>query len=140
MSDDDEKRPIATELSARLLQQGRRSVAARIQLQYRATDPYAVEMTIRLPDQKPMPWLFGRDLLDDGLRHESGVGDVRIAPCPQAPTELLHVRLRDDIAAVDLEMRFAPVAEFLRQAYLQVPRGAEGLFVLIEDDVSPLVG
>jgi hypothetical protein len=140
MNDDREDRPIATELSARLLQQGSKSAAARIHLQYRSTDAYAIEMTIRLRDQKAITWLFGRDLLDDGLRQESGLGDVRIAPCPQAPTALLHVTLRDDICAVDLEMRSAPVAEFLRLTYLEVPHGTEGLFVLIEDDVSALVG
>jgi Streptomyces sporulation and cell division protein, SsgA len=139
VSSDHEESPIATELSARLLQRGSRSVAARIHLQYRSTDPYAVEMTIRLRNQKPITWLFGRDLLDDGLRQQSGVGDVRIAPCPQAPTALIHVTLRDDIGAVDLEMRFAPIAEFLWVTYLQVPQGSEGLFVRIEDDVSALV-
>jgi Streptomyces sporulation and cell division protein, SsgA len=139
VSSDHENRPIATELSARLLQPGSKSVAARIHLQYRSTDPYAVEMTIRVREQPPIRWTFGRDLLDDGLRQQSGVGDVRIAPCPQAPTALLHVTLRDGIGAVDVEMRFATVAEFLWLTYLQVPQGTEVLFVLIEDDVSDLV-
>jgi Streptomyces sporulation and cell division protein, SsgA len=139
MSLDRDDLPIAIELSARLLQQGSSSVAARIHLQYKSNDPYAIEMTIRLRDQTPITWMFGRDLLDDGLRQESGVGDVRIAPCPQGPTALLHITLRDDIGAVDLEMLRAPIAEFLQLSYLRVPRGTEGLFVLIEDDVSALV-
>jgi Streptomyces sporulation and cell division protein, SsgA. len=139
MSNDRENRPIATELSARLLQQGSSSVAARIHLQYRSTEPYAVEMTIRVRDQKPITWMLGRELLDDGLRQQSGVGDVTITPCPQAPTALLHVTLRDDIGGADLEMRSEPVAEFLRLTHLHVPPGTEGLFVLIEDDVSALV-
>lgn len=41
MSSDRESLPITTELSARLLQPGSKSVAARIHLQYRSTDPYA---------------------------------------------------------------------------------------------------
>jgi hypothetical protein len=139
MSEDREDHPIVTELSARLLQQGSRSVAARIHLQYRSTDPYAVEMTIRLRHQRPITWLFGRDLLDEGLRQEAGEGDVRVTPCPRAPTALLHVALRDDIDAVDLEMRFPPIAEFLRLTYLQVPQGSESVFVLIADDVSALI-
>jgi hypothetical protein len=97
MSNDRENRPIATELSARLLQQARRSVAARIHLQYRSSDPYAIEAAIRLRDQGPVTRLFGRDLFDDGLRQESGMGDVRIAPCPQAPMALVHVTLRDHV-------------------------------------------
>jgi hypothetical protein len=139
MSNDRANRPIATELSARLLQLGGRSGAARIHLQYRSTDPYAVELTIRVRGQKPITWLFGRELLDDGLRQPSGVGDIRIAPCPLAPTALLHVTLRDDVGAIDLEMRFAPVAEFLQLTYLQVAQGTEGLFVAVEDDVRALV-
>jgi hypothetical protein len=138
MSRDREVRPVTTELSARLLQQGTRSAAARIQFQYRSAEPYAVELTIRVRDQGQITWMFGRDLLDDGLRQHSGVGDVTITPCPQAPTALLHVTLRDDIGAADLEMRSEPIAEFLRLTYLQVPQGTEGLFVLIEDDVSAL--
>jgi Streptomyces sporulation and cell division protein, SsgA len=136
VTSDREDGPTTVELSARLLQQGSGSVAARIHLQYRSNEPYAVEMTIRIRDQKPITWMFGRELLDDGLRQRSGVGDVTIAPCPQAPTVLLHVKLRDDIGAADLEMRSEPVAEFLRRTYLQVPLATEGLFVLIEDDVS----
>ena len=66
------------------------------------------------------------------------MGDVRIAPCSKAPTGLLHIKLHDDIGAADLEMRSMPVSEFLRLCYLQVPAGTEGLFVIIEDDVSAL--
>jgi Streptomyces sporulation and cell division protein, SsgA len=136
VSNDHDNRPLAADLSARLLHRGSKSVAARIHLKYRSTDPYAVEMTIRVRDQKPITWMFGRELLDDGLRQQSGLGNVTITPCPQAPTVLVHVKLRDDIGAADLEMRSEPVAEFLRLTYLQVPEGTEGLFVVIEDDVS----
>jgi hypothetical protein len=138
MRSDRDNLPMTAELSARLLQGGNRSVAARIHLRYRSTDPYAVEMTIRVRDQQPITWMFGRELLDNGLRQHSGVGDVTITPCPQAPTALLHVKLRDHIGSADLEIRAEPIAEFLRLTYLHVPTGTEGLFVLIEDDVSAL--
>lgn len=138
MNRDRDSQPMTAELSARLLQPNNGSVAARIHLQYDSSDPYAVTMTIRVRDQKPIRWMFSRELLDDGLHQPSGMGDVRITPCPQAPTALLHVKLRDDIGAADLEMRSTPVSEFLRLCYLQVPAGTEGMFVVVEDDVSAL--
>jgi len=129
---------VNAELSARLLRPGSGSVAARINLMYDRTDPYAVVMTVRVPGGEPITWTFGRDLLDDGLRRATGVGDVTVAPCPQAPTALFHVTLRDDVSDAVMEVRLAPVAEFMRSAYALVPPGREGLFLLVEDDVSAL--
>jgi hypothetical protein len=136
MNRDRDSQPMTAELSAWMLQPNYVAVAARIHLLYDSSDPYAVTMAVCVQDQKPIRWMFSRELLDDGLRQPSGIGDVTITPCPQAPTAMLHVKLRDDIFAADLEMRSLPVTEFLRLSYLQVPAGTEGLFVLIEDDVS----
>jgi hypothetical protein len=130
--------PVTAELSGRVLRPGSGSVAARLHLRYDSTDPYAVVMTVRLPGGKPIPWIFGRQLLDDGLSRTSGAGDVTVAPCPQAPSVLLHVTLRDDVSDAVLEMRLAPIKEFLLVTYGLVPPGREGLFLLVEDDVSAI--
>ena len=129
---------VTAELSARVLWPGSGSVAARIHLQYRSTDPFAVQMTIRVRGNEPSTWTFGRELLDDGLRRASGVGDITVEPCPQAPTVLLHVTLRDDVSEAALELRRAPIAEFVSETYDAVPAGHERLFLLVDDDVSAL--
>jgi hypothetical protein len=53
---------------------------------------------------------------------------------------LFHVTLRDDANTAVLELRLAPVAEFMRTTYGLVPSGSEGSFLIIEDDVSPIAG
>jgi hypothetical protein len=68
----------------------------------------------------------------------SGVGAVTVEPCPKAPTVLLHVTLRDAVSDAALELRRAVVAEFLSRTYETVPRGREGLFLIVDDDVSAL--
>jgi hypothetical protein len=103
-------------------------------------DPYAITMTVHVRGQDEVTWLFSRELLDEGLRQTSGVGDVTISPCPQAPADLFHLTLRNDANSAVLELRVAPVAEFMRTTYGLVPSGSEGSFLIIEDDVSPIAG
>jgi hypothetical protein len=129
---------VTAELSARMLWPGSGSVAARVLLQFSSADPLAVLMTIRVRGFDPNTWIFARELLDDGLRRMSGVGAVTVAPCPNAPTVLLHVTLRDAVSDAALELRGAVVAEFLSRTYETVPRGREGLFLVVDDDVSAL--
>jgi hypothetical protein len=131
---------VDAELSARVLQPGSGSWAARTRLGYDPADPYAINMTVHVRDQDEVTWLFSRELLDEGLRQTSGVGDVSISPCPQAPSDLIHVTLRNDANSAVLELRAAPVAEFIRTTYRLVPSGSEGSFLTIEDDVSPIAG
>jgi hypothetical protein len=130
--------PVTAELSGRVLSPGSGLVAAGIQLSYDLTDPYAVVMKVLLPGNKLIPWTFGRELLDDGLSRTSGAGDVTVAPCPQAPSVLLHVTLRDDVADAVLEMGMAPIKEFLLLTNELVPPGSEGQFLVVEDDVSAI--
>jgi hypothetical protein len=129
---------LTADLSGRVLSPGSGLVTARIQLRYDSTDPYAVHMTVRLPGGQPIPWTFGRELLDDGLSGTSGAGDVTVAPCPQSLSVLLHVTLRDDVSAAVLEIEVAPIKEFLLLTHGLVPPGCEGLFLRVEDDVSSI--
>jgi hypothetical protein len=132
--------PVTAELNGRVLSPGSGLVAARIQIRYEPTDPYAVLMTIRLPGGRPIPWTFARELLDGGLRGTSGTGDVTVAPCPQAPSVLLHVTLRDEVSDAVLEMGLAPIKEFLVLTCELVPPGSEGTFLRVEDDLSSIAG
>jgi len=93
-ADDGER--LTTQLSARVLRPGSGSLAARIHLSYGPGDPYAVVMVIRVPGNAEVRWMFSRDLLAEGIRCSSGMGDVTVAPCPEVPSDLLHMTLRND--------------------------------------------
>jgi Streptomyces sporulation and cell division protein, SsgA len=138
MSDHRDVGSVTAELSGLVLSPDSRSFATGIHLRYVSTDPYAVVMTVGLPGEEPIPWTFGRELLDDGLSGTCGAGDVSVAPCPQAPSFLLHVTLRDDVSHAVLQMGTASTKEFLRRTYELVPRGSESSFLLVEDDVSAI--
>ncbi len=127
-----------TQLSARILSHGSGSLAARIELSYDPGDPYAVVMAIRVPGDDVVRWIFGRDLLAEGTHRASGMGDVTVAPCPEAPADLLHMTLRDDVRTAVIEMRLASISGFLDSTYDSVPAGWEGMFLKIDDDVRSI--
>jgi hypothetical protein len=135
-ADDGER--LTTQLSARVLRPGSGSLAARIHLSYGPGDPYAVVMVIRVPGNAEVRWMFSRDLLAEGIRCSSGMGDVTVAPCPEVPSDLLHMTLRNDVSSAVMEMRLAPIKEFLRSTYELVPAGWEGVFLKVDDDVRAI--
>jgi hypothetical protein len=127
-----------TQHAARVLRPGRGSLAARIHLSYSRRDPYAVAMWIMESGGEGVSWIFSRELLAEGTRCTSGLGDVSVAPCPEAPSDLLHLTLRSDVGAAVMEMRLAPIIEFLRSTYELVPAGQESMFLKVDDDVRAI--
>jgi hypothetical protein len=135
-ADDGER--LTTQLSARVLRPGSGSLAARLHLSYDPRDPYAVVMVIRVMDNQEVSWMFSRDLLAEGTRCSSGMGDVTVAPCPEVPSDLLHMTLRNDVSSAVMEMRSVPIEEFLQSTYEVVPAGWEGMFLKVDDDVRAI--
>jgi hypothetical protein len=129
---------LTTQLSARILRPGSGSLAARIHLSYDPWDPYAVVMMIRVAGGEEVRWMFSRELLAEGTHCSSGMGDVTVAPCPAAPSDLLHMTLRNDVRAAVMELRLAPIDEFLASTYELVPAGWEGMFLKVDDDVRAI--
>jgi hypothetical protein len=95
-------------------------------------------MVIRVPGGQEVTWMVGRDLLAEGTRCPSGMGDVTVAPCPEAPSDLLHMTLRTDVSAAVMELRLAPIDEFLASTYEVVPAGWEVMFLKVDDDVRAI--
>ena len=52
----------------------------RAEVRYYRSDPLAVEMRLSVDGEPAVSWVFGRDLLIEGLRRPCGVGDVRLYP------------------------------------------------------------
>ncbi|GAA1965710.1 SsgA family sporulation/cell division regulator [Kitasatospora viridis] len=91
-------------------------------LEYDAADPYAVRLTFHLPGDAPVTWVFGRELLLDGVSAPSGEGDVHIHPTGDGEVCLL---LRSPEGDALLRCTAAPLVAFLNRADRLVPMGAE---------------
>jgi hypothetical protein len=97
--------------------------AVEVVLTYEPDDPYAVRVRVT-GGHDDLDWLFGRDLLADGLRSmvPLGDGDVQV----QATSVLTEISHIDDLGeTVLLRLPWWNTREFIRLCCLQVPRGQE---------------
>ena len=92
------------------------------EFRYRCGDPFAVQLRLSLGRFQAVSWTFGRDLLIAGMRHPSGIGDVRIYPC--ADGVLIELRSTTDPHALLLADR-PPIEQFLHHTLSIVPIGSE---------------
>lgn len=92
------------------------------ELEYDTRDPYAVAVVLHA-GASAVRWLFGRDLLADGLLAHCGDGDVRIGPA--ADPALVVVELASPDGAAVLEAPAKEIAAFLDRTYETVPAGSE---------------
>ncbi|WP_043910710.1 SsgA family sporulation/cell division regulator [Kitasatospora griseola] len=98
------------------------SVPAR--LRYHRADPYAVHLDCHADLDEPITWLFGRELLAEGLRGRAGIGDVTVRRSESDP-ELLAIALNTPGHTAVLHTPAAPVRDFLLLSQLLVPPGTE---------------
>ncbi len=118
---------------------------------YRSDDPFAVHVRFGAvgsgepPDgtEGPEPddgveWLIGRDLLQAGLSHPAGEGDVRLWPA-HPPADVLYLELRAPSGHALFELSRAAVAAFLRRTALLVPFGTETSQLEVDDELAALL-
>jgi hypothetical protein len=97
-------------------------------LEYRANDPYAVTALFHIGAERPVRWVFSRDLLDEGLVHDVGEGDVQVVPSRDAlGYHTVQLRLASPDGVAVLEASADAVLEFLGRSYGLVPPGTEAL-------------
>jgi hypothetical protein len=92
-------------------------------LEYDPADPLAVTLELDSGSRRER-WVFGRDLLADGLRSmvPVGEGEVRV----QATSVLTEIiRTHGSGSSVRLRLPWWNTREFLRQSHEAVPRGEE---------------
>ncbi len=92
-------------------------------LEYDPADPFAVALELDSGSRRER-WVFGRDLLADGLRSmvPVGEGEVRV----QATSVLTEIiRTHGSGSSVRLRLPWWNTREFLRQSHEAVPRGEE---------------
>lgn len=92
-------------------------------LHYDLADPYAVRIDITGPDRHHT-WTFARDLLADGLRSMTAVGEgaVRVQ-ATSVLTEISFFPSADE--RVVLRLPWWNTREFVRLTQVEVPRGQE---------------
>lgn len=97
--------------------------AVEVLLSYEPQDPFAVRVRITRAEDE-LTWVFGRDLLADGLRSmvPLGDGDVQV----QATSVLTEISRTDELGdTLMLRLPWWNTREFIRLCQNQVPRGQE---------------
>lgn len=109
------------------------------ELEYRADDPYAVTAVFHTGD-RPIRWVFARDLLDVGLVHDVGHGDVQIVPGRDPDgIRTLQLRLSSPDGVAVLETSADVVLDFLGRSYALVPPGDESEHVDVDAALTRLL-
>lgn len=99
-------------------------------LTYRVRDPYAVHIAFHSDTPTPVHWVFGRDLLIDGVYRPSGQGDVRIWPtqiCEDRTVVCLSLTTPDGTAV--LRAPAVALSAWLERTMRLVPSGREHIAV-----------
>ncbi|TXS38832.1 SsgA family sporulation/cell division regulator [Streptomyces sp. or43] len=109
-------------------------------LHYDMADPYAVRLSIGVPMERPVDWVFARELLAEGLHRPTGDGDVVVMPWRHPHPDSVRVVLRNRSGTALVEMATAEVATFLLRTFVLVPEGAEGRHLDLNRAISELTG
>lgn len=106
------------------------TVPLRARFTYCVDDPYAVRLDFYLGSQRPVRWVFARELLTRGLVVPAGLADVRVRPT--LDPSLVSLCLDSQHGDALFEISVAPLTEWLRRTYQLVPPGEEHEFLDVD--------
>lgn len=130
--------PVRADLELRLVLGGDRSATVPVRLGYRPSDPWAVTAVFRTVDGD-VTWVFGRELLEEGLSGPAGEGDVAVWPVTTQNGRLLYLSLASPNGSALLEADPDLVREFLDRTYVHVPHGTESSNLDLDAELARLV-
>ncbi len=110
------------------------------ELRYCPADPFAVTAIFDTAATEPVPWVFARDLLSNGLDGPSGSGDIGVWPAADSlglPT--VRIRLRSPDGDATLEVQACDIEDFLLQTWAIVPIGTESHVLSIDSLLDTLL-
>jgi hypothetical protein len=119
-----------------LLAPGAESAPIAAELRYDPDDPYAVSVSFHT-GQGEVEWMFGRELLADGLITRTGEGDIAVRPAPEDPERVL-VELDAPTGFAVLSGLSEDIAEFLDLSYDVVSPGEEELWIDFDRELAKL--
>jgi hypothetical protein len=109
---------------------------------YDSSDPFAVRIAFGEQDDEDgdegIAWLVGRELLQAGLEHPTGDGDVRVWPARTA-SDVLFLHLRAPSGEALFELSRATVAAFLQHTESLVPSGSEAALLHLDQELDALL-
>ncbi|MHC3469393.1 SsgA family sporulation/cell division regulator [Streptomyces sp. 7R007] len=90
-------------------------------------DPLAVTLVFDPEGEFPVPWVFARELLTEGLTARAGQGEVEVWPHDDEGGRSLWIEVRNATTGHTalFEAPARPVAQWLARSYALVPRGRE---------------
>lgn len=91
------------------------------ELRYSCDDPFAVQMLLSVDQSPVITWVFGRELLINGISMPAGLGDVQVFPARDG----VIIELRSGAVAARLLAHAPDLAEFGARCIAQVPLGDE---------------
>ncbi|MGW2180467.1 SsgA family sporulation/cell division regulator [Streptomyces sp. NPDC001732] len=108
------------------------------ELHYGTSEPYAVRLTLRSSLGPPIIWTFSRELLIEGTRRPTGLGDVLAAPRNFRNSHSLRIILSNSTGTALIDLDTARVSDFLQQAFTLVPLGTESSHLDIDAAITEL--
>ncbi|MFI9543796.1 SsgA family sporulation/cell division regulator [Streptomyces sp. NPDC052016] len=89
-------------------------------------DPYAVTLIFDAEGERPVRWVFARELLAEGLTATAGQGDVAVwlEHDPDGASSM-WVEVGNALHKALFEIPGPPIAQWLASTYALVPRGQE---------------
>lgn len=114
------------------------NVAVPAELRYDVADPYAVTVAFQVGPGQWLEWVFGRDLLAEGLAGAGGDGDVRIRRAFGNPRVVIF-DLDSSFGHATVEGVAADLMAFLVDSYTAAPIGTEGRFLNLDEMVDLLM-
>jgi hypothetical protein len=127
---------VSADLDLVLVLGGDRVVVVPTTLQYSSENPYAVTALFRTTEGD-VGWIFGRDLLAEGLAGPAGEGDVTV--WPSADGKVVCVALDSPSGGALLEADLEHVRGFLADTYRLVPEGAESGLMDLDSEIAALL-
>ncbi|WP_416237092.1 SsgA family sporulation/cell division regulator [Streptomyces sp. RB17] len=109
-------------------------------LRYEPGDPYAVRAAFHpLGEGRTVEWVFGRDMLAQGLTGHVGQGDVRMWPTGGPDRGVLSVALSSPAGSALLEITTQDLAAFLEETYSVVRPGSESEQLDLDAELAMLL-
>jgi hypothetical protein len=130
---------VSRPLEGRLLLSDRTSISFAARLHYDVKDPYAVTITFLFEDESEVEWVFGRELLADGLNRQVGEGDVMLRPTGEDCSPEVELVLSTPGSHVRLALPADSLAAFVRASHAVVPPGAETQHLDIDTAISEIL-
>jgi sporulation and cell division protein SsgA len=138
-----DKSTVSAELGVWLVSSEQAIVPLVARLFYSSEDPYALSVAFEVGLDKPVEWIFARDLLAKGLEGREGLGDVTAWPSADSQCGVrggvLHIELSSPYGRAHFEAPAREISDFLRRTYQTVPVGAETGHIDVEAELNEVL-